>query len=119
MKDINNLAAQFAKRDKEINEIFESLVEDTDAYDNNQEENLKKTIAMEFKMFRLRTIVCKEIVLIKQILNNNDNSIPSSLLSIFKKRDVYLASVNGKLTEMREDFNSIQKICYVNRMTYR
>lgn len=119
MIDVNNLVGIFAKKDEEINEILTSLVEDSDMYSDNQNENLKRTIAMEFKMFRLRTLVVRELVTVKQILSNNELKLNNTILSLFKKREVYLVSVNSRLTEMRDDFNSIQKIVYVEKMNLR
>lgn len=119
MEDVNNIASTFAKKDKEINDILMSLVEDSDLYSDNQDENLKRTISMEFKMFRLRTLVVRELVMVKQILSNNELKLNNTILFLFKKREVYLVSVNSRLTEMRDDFNSIQKIVYVNKMNIR
>lgn len=115
MDDVSTLLAAFKRKDEEINRLLSEIEESTSEFEESLDLNLKKTISMEFKMFRLRAIVTNDFIKIKQILNDT-TSLPSAVIVSFKKRETYLSSVINRINEMRADFEVIQRGCYYTKI---
>lgn len=115
--DLNNIVALFLKSDRQIEELMNELIQGTDSFTSDNNENLKIAVSLEFLMVKLRMILSKESIMVKQILSLPTETSPM-ILSAMKKRDVYLASAITRLNEIREDFNSLQKIAYTNKFSF-
>ncbi len=115
MDDVSALLAMFKRKDEEINRLLKEIEEATCEYEESLDLNLKKTVAMEFKMFRLRALVTNDYIKIKQILNDS-TTLPTSVSVSFKKRETYLTSVINRINEMRADFEVIQRGCYYTKI---
>lgn len=107
---VNSLIAVLAKRDKLIDEEFCKLEEARERYGTNIQENLKITLEMEYILMSLRIIIANDTSRVKMALNQQSVSVTQQ--SLLKKRLEYLNLVDIRLNELREDFNSLQKLAY-------
>lgn len=110
---INKTVALIEKKNAEITHLLNKIVEGTDqltdtALDAQDKGNL--VLKVEYLLFRLRVLVSAEQSTVKQILTSDiDNP---GLSYKFKQRDLYLAAINQRLTELRDDIDIIQKMLY-------
>lgn len=109
----NQAVALMESKDEEINRLFskvESSSADLDnpAFTNNQKYEI--IVSLEYILVRIRLLVESEHISVKKILQHSDT--PQSLRTIFMKRDQYLSQICLKLTSIREDISSLQKVVY-------
>lgn len=116
--DVNHIVAMFKSNDaamiklmKDITEVFDTL-ELEEINPKNVQFNLTRVLTIEYLVIKVRGLISHELVQIKSIMTLDALSIHSSLASEFKKRELYLVSVNTRLNELRDDANSIQKLAY-------
>lgn len=114
--DMDILLSSFDKKDKEIQSILDDLVSVSDTFDNDLVGNLRKVTSMEFLLVRVRMLVTRDLTLCNSILAQGQNVHSPQTLAVLKKRVPNLISLTSRLNEIREDYNSIQKICYTQRM---
>nr|DAI54934.1 MAG TPA: hypothetical protein [Caudoviricetes sp.] len=112
-QDTSNIISLFKKNDAEIKELLDLMVNDTDNFTTTQvnDQSLKQALSLEFKLLRLRTLVNAESTLIKSILSLEETKSPT-ILAALKRREAYLVGIIARLNDLREDLNSMQKLCY-------
>lgn len=106
----NRLMAQFDKKDKRINELFDMLHNYAEDYSDNIQHNLQLTLSMEFILMKLRVAIVSETSVVKSVLNGVN--LNPTIKVAFSKRLDYLNTVDTRLNELRDDYNSIQKMAY-------
>lgn len=112
----NAIYATSAKKDKQIQDLFRQIDENTLILEDNDRSYSAKydaVLSVEFLFFRARVLVEFEHISVKNILNNPDT--PPSLRPFFTKRDVYLSQLCLKLTTIREDLTTLQKLVYTKQ----
>lgn len=112
-QDVSNIISLFKKNDSEIKELFDMMVNDTDTFTKSavSEQSLRQALCLEFKLLRLRTLVNSETTLVKSLLALDELKSPTVLAAI-KRREAYLVGITARLNELRDDLNSMQKLCY-------
>lgn len=109
----NQTYSLMSSKDKEVNDLLEQIINSTEDLSNQDTPLYKKykvIVGVEYLLVRARLLVESEHIKVKQILSQPEITIP--LKAIFTKRDQYLAQVCLKLTSIREDIASLQKVVY-------
>lgn len=113
--EVDSFLRSFSKNDKIYDSIFNSLVSVTDSFTEEMSNNLKQVISMEFLLVKLRVLISSDLNKCNSLISNQSTLSPSTL-SALKRRVNYLVSLNTRLTDLREDYNSVQKLCYTANM---
>lgn len=109
----NQLSAKFADKNKQIEELFDKILSETDSLLNESlsvQQRFEVIVSIEYLLVKVRLETEFESLKVKSILA--DASTPASLRSIFMKRDQYLANIVVKLNNIRDDISTIQKVMY-------
>jgi hypothetical protein len=113
--DVNNLLAMFRKRDEEVNNILAEMAEITSKFGNDLSENLRIVLSIEYLLIKARTSLIADLSIVKGMIIDETNS--PGIRALFKQREVNMVANLSRLTELREDFNSVQKVAYTARVS--
>lgn len=110
---VNKSYALMASKDSELNELLDRIDAATEQLSSEEVSNTKKyeiVVGVEYLLTRVRFVVETEHIKVKQILAHPDVSVP--LKAVFTKRDQYLAQVCLKISSIRDDIATLQKVVY-------
>jgi len=117
--EYNVLIELMAKKEDEVRKLFSLLDECTVNLTNEDlkgHERYEVAMGVEFIILRIRVIVASELDNINGAITNLfDREIPTNIQIKMKKRQAQLISTTGRLNELREDLNSMQKMIYTYR----
>lgn len=107
---INSVLSAFDKKNKEIEDLFQRIEQDTDSLlDKDVDRNYETVLKVEFILVKLRIVVSHELSLVKMAINSE---IPTAVLTAFKKREQLLLSLVQRLNELRDDITTVQRSIY-------
>lgn len=107
---INSVLSAFDKKNKEIEDLFQRIEQDTDSLlDKDVDRNYETVLKIEFILVKLRIVVSHELSLVKMAINSE---IPTAVLTAFKKREQLLLSLVQRLNELRDDITTVQRSIY-------
>lgn len=107
---INSVLSAFDKKNKEIEDLFQRIEQDTDSLlDKDVDRNYETVLKVEFILVKLRIVVAHELSLVKMAINSE---IPTAVLTAFKKREQLLLSLVQRLNELRDDITTVQRSIY-------
>lgn len=107
---INSVLSAFDKKNKEIEDLFQRIEQDTDSLlDKDVDRNYETVLKVEFILVKLRIVVSHELSLVKMAINSE---IPTAILTAFKKREQLLLSLVQRLNELRDDITTVQRSIY-------
>lgn len=111
---LNKIKAESSKKESKINELFETIINGTEEFENidsSANDKYDILITHEYVLTRLRFLIADELRRIEFALSND--SVLSTQEKVFiTKRKNYLLVVNTRLNEIREDLNTLQKTTY-------
>lgn len=120
----NKILAEFAKRDLELRNIFTVLVAFVTSMPAEQSpseglrlqntRNLQSILSMEFLIIKARILLTDELIILRSV--GTDPGLSTYAKTQFKIRENQINVYNTKLTEIREDFNTIQKLAYTTNI---
>lgn len=108
----NKCLSAFSVNDSQIKELFSRIQEIIDSIDISTANDTvcsNTLIRTEYLVTKIRLIVTKEQILVKQMLSTSTSPV---VLGLFRNRDTYLGLINQRLNELREDATVIQKLIH-------
>lgn len=101
------------EKDQKIDALFSKLISDTELLESDELSSHKKyelVLANEYLLTRLRFLIADEMIKVEHGLSIEINE--TAVKAFYNKRKGYLAVVNQRLLEIREDLNVLSKITY-------
>lgn len=110
---VNQLVVNYKSNDQKVSELFSQIESLTSTLDSQEslQKKFETVLSTEYILFRLRIIIERESLTIKQLLSLTDDSNLKAMLS---RRDIYLSQASSKVTSLQNDISIIQKLQYSN-----
>lgn len=115
-EELQGLYNRIQANDKEYTDMFEKLSNLWSKLDDESLSSQKKmdiVLSGEYILTKLRTYVTDEHFKVKSFLSRKD--VPPSWIAVFKQRDATLSTYGLKITDLRDDIETLSKVAWFFR----